>query len=482
MDATTIGVGAGCLAAGAALGWWIARLRAAGVVERQHSEAEARVAGLTERVAAREQQVADLQARLAAAESAAGGLRGQLSDLQSAQSRLQAELENERAAAQEKLALIEEARKQLADTFQALSAQALQSNNESFLQLARTAMEAQQEQAAGDLQRRQQAIGELVAPVRESLEKFQATVQKIETTRAGAYQGLVEQVRGLQDAQEKLRAEASNLVRALGTPRVRGRWGEIQLKRVVELAGMLDHCDFEEQVSTEGDEGRLRPDLIVRLPAGRQIVVDAKAPLAAYLEALEAKDDDARRARLRDHARQIRDHLAALGRKSYWEQFDFTPEFVVLFLPGETFFSAALEQDPSLIEQGVNERVILATPTTLIALLKAVSYGWRQQKLADNAKEISELGRELYKRLATLGSHVADIGAALGRAVEAYNRGVASLEARVLPQGRRFLELEAAGGLDEIPSLAPVEQQPRTPQAPELAEDGIRNTEYGRKR
>ncbi len=472
MDAITIGVGAGCLAAGAALGWWIAALRAVGAGARQRTETGAQIAGLTERVAAREQLALDLQTRLAAAEAAAADLRRQLSDLQSARARLQAELENEQAAAAEKLALIEAARTQLADTFQALSAQALQSNNESFLQLARAAMETQREQASGDLERRQQAIGELVAPVRETLQKFEATMQKIETTRAGAYQGLVEQVRGLQESQEKLRAEASNLVRALGTPRVRGRWGEIQLRRVVELAGMLDHCDFEEQVSTTGDEGRMRPDMIVRLPGGRQIVVDAKAPLAAYLEALEAKDDDARLARLRDHARQIRDHLTALGRKSYWDQFDFTPEFVVLFLPGETFFSAALEQDPSLIEQGVNERVILATPTTLIALLKAVSYGWRQQKLADNAKEISELGRELYRRLATLGSHIGDLGTSLGRAVDAYNRGVASLETRVLPQGRRFLELEAAGGLDEIPALSPIEQQPRTLQAPEMTKGG----------
>lgn len=468
MDAITIGVGAGCLAVAAALGWWIAGLRAAGAGARQRAEAGAQFAGLTERAAAQDRQAADLQVRLAAAGTLADGLRAQLADLQSAHARLQAELENERAAADEKRSLIEEARTRLADTFQALSAQALQSNNESFLQLARAAMEAQREQASGDLERRQQAIGELVAPVRETLQKFEATVQKIETTRAGAYQGLVEQVRGLQESQEKLRAEASNLVRALGTPRVRGRWGEIQLKRVVELAGMLDHCDFEEQVSTTGDEGRMRPDMIVRLPGGRQIVVDAKAPLAAYLESLEAKDDDARRARMRDHARQIRDHLTALGRKSYWDQFDFTPEFVVLFLPGETFFSAALEQDPSLIEHGVNERVILATPTTLIALLKAVSYGWRQQKLADNAKEISELGRELYRRLATLGSHIGDLGASLGKAVDAYNRGVASLETRVLPQGRRFLELEAAGGLDEIPTLSPIEQQPRTLQTPEL--------------
>jgi DNA recombination protein RmuC len=289
----------------------------------------------------------------------------------------------------------------------------------------------------------------------------------MEQTRAGAYSELREQVRSLGDAQNLLRTEASNLVRALRAPQVRGRWGEVQLKRVVELAGMAEHCDFTEQHSVDSEDGRLRPDLVVRLPGGRTVVVDAKAPLSAYLEAVEATDEVHRSALLVDHARQVREHVMALSRKSYWEQLRPTPEFVVLFLPGESFFSAALEQDRDLIEAGAERRVILATPTTLISLLKAVSYGWKQETVAANAERVAELGRELHKRVSDLAGHVARLGKHLAGSVESYNAFVGSLESRVLPTARRFRELEAAGA-EIVPEIGPVDSVTRVAQVPEL--------------
>jgi DNA recombination protein RmuC len=378
-------------------------------------------------------------------------------------------LDHERRQAEEKLALLHEAQQRLADAFKALASDALRSNNQSFLDLAKATLEKFQESAKGDLERRQQAIQELVKPVKESLEKVDSKINDLEKARAGAYSGLTEQVKSLLETQKQLQSETSNLVKALRAPHVRGRWGEMQLKRVVEMAGMLDHCDFYEQQSADAEGGRLRPDLLVRLPGNKTIVVDAKAPLSAYLDAVEAKDEETRTGRLQAHARQVREHIAALGRKSYFEQFDPAPEFVVLFLPGEVFFSAALEQDPALIETGVGQNVIIATPTTLIALLRAVAYGWRQERLAQNAQEISDLGRELYRRLASMGEHLAKLGKGLSGATEAYNRAVASLESRVLVTARKFKELGAAGSDADVEALPPVEVTPRLLQAPELA-------------
>jgi len=349
---------------------------------------------------------------------------------------------------------------ELRESFQALSADALKSNNQAFLHLAHSTLEKFQSEAKGDLELRQQAVENLVSPIGESLKKVDEQIRQMESTRDQAYGNLTNQISSLISTQEKLQSETGNLVKALRSPTVRGRWGEIQLKRVVEIAGMLPYCDFVEQETVTTSTGRLRPDLIVRLPGGKNVVVDAKTPLLAYLEAVESADDDVRRQKLIDHARQVQTHMAQLSSKQYQEQFDPNPEFVVMFLPGETFFSAALEQEPALIERGVAQKVIPASPTTLIALLKAVAYGWNQEKLARNAREISVLGKELHERLRNLGAHVENLGKGLDRAVEAYNKAVGSLESRVMVSARKFVEL-GAPVTEEIAELNPIETTTR---------------------
>jgi DNA recombination protein RmuC len=378
---------------------------------------------------------------------------------------LNAQLEQERRGGEERRQLVATAEKQLADAFNALSAQALARNNQAFLDLATQNLALFQETAKGDLVARQQAVEGLVKPLSEELAKLAGQTQALEKARAESYGQLSEQVRNLFGAQQELKQETGRLVSALRRPEVRGRWGEVQLKRVVEMAGMQDHCDFYEQEAS-GD-GR-RPDMLVRLPGGKTVVLDSKAPVAAYLEAVEAEHEDARGRALVRFVQHVRTHIQQLAAKTYWDQFEQSPEFVVMFLPGEAFFSAALQQDPELIEYASAQKVILATPTTLLALLKAVYYGWRQEALAENARQVSQIGALLYERLSKLGEHWNSVGKNLGQAVKAYNDATGSLETRVLVTARKFEELQVAPEGKSLPVIASVDQAARAVQAPEL--------------
>ncbi|MFM8551034.1 MAG: DNA recombination protein RmuC [Nitrospiraceae bacterium] len=450
--AASAGLAIGLLLGGAlAWLWSSARLRA---------DTQATLIEAAERTQRAEASVAELRKQAEGERADLARLREDLATAQQARAAADTRSEEALKSLQEQKAMLSEARSEMAEAFKALSGDALKTNNEAFLSLARTSFERLHAEAKGDLSQRQQAIDEIVKPLQEALTRYEAQVHLLEQSRQSAYGGLDQHLKSLADSHQKLQQETGNLVKALRAPTVRGRWGEITLKRVAELAGMVEHCDFTQQVSVEGDEGRLRPDMVVHLPGDRQIIVDAKAVLSAYLEAHAAQDETHRLTFLRQHAAQVRSRMEDLSAKAYWSQFPQAPKYVVLFLPGEQYLGAALEQDPKLIEDGLSRSVLIATPTTLIALLHAGAYGWRQEQLSEHAQQAGQLGKDLYDRMAVLAEHLDDIGQSLAKSVQAYNKAVGSIETRVLPAARKFKELGIASDKD-LPRLEPIDSAPR---------------------
>ncbi len=383
---------------------------------------------------------------------------------------LETQVKDQDALQLERDAAYEAATTRLATAFSELSNRSLQANSETFLRLAEQNLGAQQERARRELGDREQAVENLVKPIREALATSQQQISELEKARSEAYGSIRSQLEAMQTSQQSLAQETQNLVKALRRPEVRGRWGEITLRRLVELAGMVEHCDFQEQVHTSAEDKVIRPDMIVRMPDQRELVVDVKTPLDAYLEAVEAKDDAQRELGLKRHARNVREHIRKLSSKAYWEQFSQSPEFVILFIPGDQFLSAALNEEPDLIEHALSQHIILATPTSFVALLKAVAYGWRQLALADNAEEIRRLAEDLYGRLGTFVGHLNKLGKQLTSSVENYNRAVGSLERKVLPGARKFVEL-GVHPKKEIESIEPLEALPRNIVEPQAEND-----------
>jgi DNA recombination protein RmuC len=423
-----------------------------------------------------------LTARCSSFETEAASLRSdglrmqaEKSSLLEARASLEATLAAERRNADEKLRLLTEAGEQMQTQFKALAASALESNNGNFLQLAKATLERQQTEAKSELEKREKAVETLVKPIAESLKQVDEQVRALEEKRAHAYGTLSTQVASLLETQKALQTETGNLVKALREPQARGRWGEVQLRRVIEMAGMLEYCDFDEQVTVSNEERRIRPDVVVKLPGDKKIVIDSKAPLVAYLAALEAPDEATRHARLADHARQVKAHIENLASKRYWAQFDDTPEFVVLFLPGEVFFRAAIDADPELIEYCVSQKVIVASPTTLIALLKAVAYGWNQKSLADSARQICDAGKTLYDRLCTMTRHFEDLGSRLGGAMDSYNKAIGSMQRSVFPSARKFAELDKSLEPQELPDLQPIDKAARQLDAADWRDEDVDN-------
>ena len=437
-EPTLVAIG---LVLGAVFAWLVARAHFDGRARARRGELDARIKELETLEGERRRQLNERLQEVI-------GLRRDLAAEQERRAQAETRLAAEQKNLLEQRRLLEQAEASLRDTFTALSSEALRRSNAEFLTLA--------EERLGQ---RQKEIDTSVRPLQEALSRYEDHVREVEKARAGAYASLEAQVRALSE-------QAGSLATAMRTPQARGRWGELTLRRVAELAGMSAHCDFIEQVTTESEGRRRRPDMVVHLPRRRQIVVDAKVPLTGYLEALEASTPDLRRAAFERHAQQVRGHVQALANKTYWEPLDEAIDLIVLFIPGESFFGAAVEADPALIEDAMGRRVAIASPMTLVALLRAVELGWREERLAADAQQVTAEGRELYRRVATFLRYFADVGGALGRATNAYNQAVGSLESRVLPAARRLRDL-AATPADETPALEPVDQSPREIAAPE---------------
>ena len=393
-------------------------------------------------------------------------LAGKLARLRNEYAQLETELGHERMRALEKQAALEQLNLQLKDTFNAMATEALNSNNEQFLRLAKESLGQFHIKAEGELEKREKAVENLVKPIRDALEKTEKQVERMESGRQQAHGALTKHLETMAESHRLLQSETRNLVQALRRPEVRGQWGELTLKRLAELAGMVEHCDFQEQASVQTDNGQQRPDMIVRMPDKREIIVDAKTPLDAYLSAVEAVNDEERKTRLEQHARNVRARIRELSSKSYWQQFRHSPDFVVLFIPGDQFLSAALDVDHTLIEDALSQNVILATPTSFVALLRAIAYGWRQEVLAENAEVIREVGQDLYGRLATFAEHLSRLGRSLDNSVSAYNKAISSYDSRILPGAKKFTELGVTAR-KEPPRLEPIERSARHVEAPE---------------
>jgi len=439
--------------AGGAVGWLLAASRTRGLYA-------ARLQDVERRLASQEGSAATVREELQRGRETVDRLQVELRTVAAEKADAEARADESRAGLDEQKRLLEEAKARLSEAFRALAADALKSSNEDFLRLAEQRFKMLAQEAAGEMEARKTAVGALVQPLQQALNAYQQEARALEEKRLREISGVGRQLTEVAQAQTALQRETSNLVNALRAPQVRGRWGEIALRKTAELAGMTKHCDFTEQETVQTEGGRLRPDMIVHLPAKRDIVVDAKVALNAYLESLEAATPEQREAALVRHAQQVRMHVRRLASKEYWNQFPQAPDFVVLFIPGEVFFAAAMERDPDLLQDAMSSQVLIATPTTFIGLLLTAAYGWRQEQVAENAQRISELGRQVHERLAILIEHFAGVGKSLEKSVEAYNRAVGSLETRVLPAARRFPELDSGSG-KPIPGLDPIAQTPR---------------------